>query len=426
MIRVFSRVVFPAWVPPATMMFSPAVTAASRNRAACAVIVPSATRSSSPFAATTNLRMFRLRCSRVMSGMTACSRLPSGSSASTNGDDRSSRRPEGLSIRSTRSRTSLGGQHNGGELGAAVAGDEHPARLVDPDLLDRGIVQKALQRAESGQRVEDVTDGAGPVEQRRQGRDRDPLVVVGDHLVDQQPGRPVVGHRVDAAPPDQFADLVVDVFGGGGRDHRPGPPGSDGGEEFRTTVTRPRATTARFCTGETPRTRCRSAPVTGCQNQQMSGIRTAQCNGITLAYETFGDPDDVPILLVMGLGTQMLAWPDEFCAMLVERGHYVVRFDNRDMGLSTHFDDAATAQPVAAFLGRRPLYLLTDMAADTAGLIDRARLAQCPCRRRLDGRLHQSGTDPGAPGPGPQPDLDVIEHRVPPGRPPAVRHRRDG
>ena len=101
----------------------------------------------------------------------------------------------------------------------------------------------------------------------------------------------------------------------------------------------------------------------------MSGIRTAQRNGITLAYETFGDPGDVPILLVMGLGTQMLAWPDEFCAMLVERGHYVVRFDNRDMGLSTHFDDAAKAQPVAAFLGRRPLYLLTDMAADTAGLI---------------------------------------------------------
>ena len=101
----------------------------------------------------------------------------------------------------------------------------------------------------------------------------------------------------------------------------------------------------------------------------MSGIRTAQCNGITLAYETFGDPDDVPILLVMGLGTQMLAWPDEFCAMLVERGHYVIRFDNRDMGLSTHFDDAAKAQPVSAFLGRRPLYLLTDMAADTADLI---------------------------------------------------------
>ena len=73
----------------------------------------------------------------------------------------------------------------------------------------------------------------------------------------------------------------------------------------------------------------------------MSGIRTAQCNGITLSYETFGDPDDVPILLVMGLGAQMLAWPDEFCAMLVERGHYVIRFDNRDMGLSTHFDDAA-------------------------------------------------------------------------------------
>ena len=223
LIRVFSRVVFPAWVPPATMMFRPAVTAASRNRAACAVIVPSATRSSSPFAATTNLRMFRLRCSRVMSGITACSRLPSGSSASTNGE-RQVQPPAGRLEHPLHQVADLvGGQHDGGQFGAAVPGDEDPAGLVDPDLLDRRIVEEALQRAESGQGVEDVPDRAGPVQQRRQRRHRHPLLVVRDHLVDQQPGGPVVGDRVDAAPADQFPDLVVDVFGGGRRGHRSGP-----------------------------------------------------------------------------------------------------------------------------------------------------------------------------------------------------------
>jgi len=92
-------------------------------------------------------------------------------------------------------------------------------------------------------------------------------------------------------------------------------------------------------------------------------------NGISLAYETFGDPGAVPILLVMGLGTQMIAWRDGFCERLAERGHYVTRFDNRDIGLSTHLDDARPGQPVAAFFGRAPAYLIPDMAADAAGLI---------------------------------------------------------
>jgi pimeloyl-ACP methyl ester carboxylesterase len=101
----------------------------------------------------------------------------------------------------------------------------------------------------------------------------------------------------------------------------------------------------------------------------MSEIRTAPSNGITIAYETFGDPGAVPILLVMGLGTQMIAWRDGFCALLAERGHYVIRFDNRDVGLSTHLDEAKPGQPVAAFLGRPAAYLVPDMADDAAGLI---------------------------------------------------------
>jgi len=102
----------------------------------------------------------------------------------------------------------------------------------------------------------------------------------------------------------------------------------------------------------------------------MTGIKTAPTNGITIAYETFGDAAATPVLLVMGLGTQMLAWRDGFCQLLADRGHFVIRFDNRDIGLSTHLDDQPPGKPVAAFLGRRPAYLVPDMAKDTAGLID--------------------------------------------------------
>jgi pimeloyl-ACP methyl ester carboxylesterase len=58
--------------------------------------------------------------------------------------------------------------------------------------------------------------------------------------------------------------------------------------------------------------------------------------GITLCYETFGEHSDPPALLIMGLGTQMIAWQDDFCAQLASKGLYVVRFDNRDIGRSTH------------------------------------------------------------------------------------------
>jgi pimeloyl-ACP methyl ester carboxylesterase len=92
--------------------------------------------------------------------------------------------------------------------------------------------------------------------------------------------------------------------------------------------------------------------------------------GVTLCYETFGDPDDVPILLVMGLATQMIGWHEEFCEALAERGFYVVRFDNRDIGRSTHFD---FSPPSAGQLLRRRLrpeqYDLSDMAEDAAALM---------------------------------------------------------
>lgn len=92
--------------------------------------------------------------------------------------------------------------------------------------------------------------------------------------------------------------------------------------------------------------------------------------GITLAYEAFGDPSDQPMLLVMGLGTQMIGWPDELCRALADEGRYVVRFDNRDAGLSTHLDSVAPPAP-AKVLARvaPPPYTVADMADDALRLM---------------------------------------------------------
>ncbi len=101
-------------------------------------------------------------------------------------------------------------------------------------------------------------------------------------------------------------------------------------------------------------------------------ILRASAGSVELAYETFGDPADPPVLLVMGLGTQMLGWPDGFCELLADRGHFVVRFDNRDIGLSTHLHDAPAPDVMAAMTGdtSSASYTLSDMAADTVGLLD--------------------------------------------------------
>jgi pimeloyl-ACP methyl ester carboxylesterase len=103
------------------------------------------------------------------------------------------------------------------------------------------------------------------------------------------------------------------------------------------------------------------------------GIQRADVGrGIELAYERFGDAGDPPLLLIMGLATQMLGWPDEFCAQLAGRGLFVVRFDNRDIGLSTHLDDAPPPNLPAALMGdtSSAAYTLSDMARDAAGLLD--------------------------------------------------------
>jgi pimeloyl-ACP methyl ester carboxylesterase len=104
----------------------------------------------------------------------------------------------------------------------------------------------------------------------------------------------------------------------------------------------------------------------------LSKERLAPVNGIEIAYQQAGDPDGEPLLLIMGLGTQMLAWDEDFCEMLVERGFRVVRFDNRDIGHSTMIDTAGVPSRLEMMRGRRATapYLLTDMARDTFGLMD--------------------------------------------------------
>ncbi|HEX6969187.1 MAG TPA: alpha/beta hydrolase [Micromonosporaceae bacterium] len=92
---------------------------------------------------------------------------------------------------------------------------------------------------------------------------------------------------------------------------------------------------------------------------------------IRLAYEHMGPSDGEPLLLVMGLGMQMIMWHDEFCAALVERGFAVARFDHRDVGESTHLHEAG--RPTILRMMLRPgaaAYRLADMAEDTAAVLD--------------------------------------------------------
>lgn len=109
---------------------------------------------------------------------------------------------------------------------------------------------------------------------------------------------------------------------------------------------------------------------------------TVQANGITIAYETHGDPADPPLLLIMGLGAQLTLWPGEFVDALVARGFYVIRHDNRDIGLSQKFGGGGVPNFRRVALMRlfglraRLPYRLTDMAQDAAALLDALGVAK--------------------------------------------------
>ncbi len=156
----------------------------------------------------------------------------------------------------------------------------------------------------------------------------------------------------------------------------------------------------------------------------------ALSNGITLHYDEHGEPDAPPIVLVMGLSLQMTAWPEALCRDLAARGFRVIRFDNRDVGLSTklHGAPTPTASDFAAlFLARRRLpaarvaYQLTDLVDDTIGLLDALGLesahmvglsmggmiaqeltVRAPSRVRSLVSMHSSTLEPGLPLPTPE------------------------
>jgi len=101
-----------------------------------------------------------------------------------------------------------------------------------------------------------------------------------------------------------------------------------------------------------------------------SGEQLADLGDIHLAYETFGDPANPAMLLIMGLGAQMIYWPEELCELLADRGYFVIRFDNRDCGRSTIVDAPAPRFAQLRSGDVDPPYLLEDMAGDAVSLLD--------------------------------------------------------
>lgn len=152
-----------------------------------------------------------------------------------------------------------------------------------------------------------------------------------------------------------------------------------------------------------------------------------EANGIQIEYETFGEPDSPALLLIIGLGGQLIEWDENLCRRLAQNGRYVIRFDNRDAGLSTKINEAGVPnimQIIEAMLKGEtidPPYALEDMAADAVGLLDALGIAKAHiCGMSMGGMIAQtialnypervlslisiySGTgDPGDPQPKPE------------------------
>lgn len=124
------------------------------------------------------------------------------------------------------------------------------------------------------------------------------------------------------------------------------------------------------------------------------GVRVtkAAANGIHIEYETFGDSAARPLLLIGGLADQLIHWDDELCRDLSERGHYVIRFDSRDAGLSTKFDQAGVPDLGALARGEKgPPYTLEDMADDAVGLLDALDIRKAHiCGASMGGMIAQT------------------------------------
>jgi pimeloyl-ACP methyl ester carboxylesterase len=111
------------------------------------------------------------------------------------------------------------------------------------------------------------------------------------------------------------------------------------------------------------------------ETQSSDSVADVARNGrVDLAYEVLGAANGNPLLLIMGMGSQLIEWPDDFCVELLSRGFAVARFDNRDSGRSTHFSAFGVPNPLSVLL-RRPSaipYRLVDMAQDAAAVLDQA------------------------------------------------------
>lgn len=113
-----------------------------------------------------------------------------------------------------------------------------------------------------------------------------------------------------------------------------------------------------------------------------TNMPTVTANHIQIAYETFGNPEHPALLLIMGLSMQMIAWPEELCRSLADQGLYVIRFDNRDVGLSEKMEGQKSPHlgrvALRRWLGRSTSvpYTLEDMARDAVGLLDALSIAQ--------------------------------------------------
>jgi len=120
-------------------------------------------------------------------------------------------------------------------------------------------------------------------------------------------------------------------------------------------------------------------------------------NSLSIEFETFGEPSAKPLLLVMGLGAQMIAWDENFCQQLADAGHFVIRYDNRDVGLTTYFDDHGVPdfkELAVEFLTNGSVktpYTLDDMAMDGISLLDELGIEQAHiCGASLGGMIVQA------------------------------------
>lgn len=123
----------------------------------------------------------------------------------------------------------------------------------------------------------------------------------------------------------------------------------------------------------------------------------AQANGIELEYETFGDRSSPPLILIMGLASQMIMWDEAFCRRLAERGRFVIRFDNRDIGLSTRLTALEVPNVFAAMAATargetvKAPYSIEDMGDDTVGLLDALSIEKAHvCGASMGGMIAQA------------------------------------